>query len=42
MEVAELIDEILDRDLTIEVVGAPEFVDSNFVNGIEHLEVRVR
>ena len=29
-------------DLTIEVVGEPEFVDSNFVNGIEHLEVRIQ
>ena len=42
MEIAELIDEILDRELAIEVAGAAEFVDSNFVNGIEHLEVRVR
>ena len=42
LEIGELIDEILERELTIEVVGEPEFVDSNFVNGIEHLEVRVR
>lgn len=41
LELVELIDEILERELTIEVVGEPEFVDSNFVNGIEHLEVRV-
>ena len=42
LELAELIDEILDRNLEIEVIGEPEFVDSNFVNGIEHVEVRVR
>lgn len=42
LELVELIDEILERELTVEVVGEPEFVDSNFVNGIEHLEVRVR
>lgn len=41
LELVELIDEILDRNLSIEVVGEPEYVDSNFVNGIEHLEVRV-
>ena len=39
---AELIDEIVERNFTIEVAGEPEFVDSNFVNGIEHLEVRIR
>lgn len=42
LELAELIDEIVERDFTIEVAGEPEFVDSNFVNGIEHLEVRIR
>lgn len=41
LEIGELIDEILDRELTIDLVGEPEFVDSNFVNGIEHLQVRV-
>lgn len=41
LELAELIDEILARDLRVELVGQPEFVDSNFVNGIEHLEVRL-
>ena len=40
LEIGELIDEILQRNLSIEVVGEPEYVDSNFVNGIEHLEVR--
>ncbi|MGA9279619.1 cytochrome P450 [Ilumatobacter sp.] len=39
LEVAELIDEILDRDLSFDDVGEPEFVESNFVNGIEHLRV---
>jgi cytochrome P450 len=38
LEIAELIDEILDRDLTLKV-GEPEFVPSNFVNGIHRLEV---
>ena len=42
LELAELIDEIVERNFTIEVAGEPEFVDSNFVNGIEHLEVRIR
>ena len=41
LEIGELIDEILERELTIEVAGEPEFVDSNFVNGIEHLQVTV-
>ena len=40
LEIAELIDEILERDLRFEV-GAPEYTESNFVNGIEHLEVRL-
>lgn len=42
LELAELIDEIVERDFAIELAGEPEFVDSNFVNGIEHLEVRIR
>lgn len=41
LEIGELIDEILERNLTIDVVGEPEFVDSNFVNGIERLQVTV-
>jgi cholest-4-en-3-one 26-monooxygenase len=41
VEVAELIDEILDRDLVFDHVGDPQFVESNFVNGIEHLPVRL-
>ncbi|MGB3733747.1 MAG: cytochrome P450 [Ilumatobacter sp.] len=39
LEVAELIDEILDRDLDFDDVGEPEFVESNFVNGIERLRI---
>ena len=42
LELVELVDELLARDLHIDVVGEPEFVRSNFVNGIEHLEVAVR
>lgn len=42
LELAELIDEILRRDLQLEIVGEPTYVDSNFVNGIEHLAVRLR
>ena len=42
LEVAILLDEIAERGLRIEVVGEPEFVRSNFVNGIEHVEVRIR
>ena len=41
LELVELIDEILSRDLQLEVVGEATYVDSNFVNGIEHLEVTV-
>ena len=41
LELVELIDEILTRDLRLEVVGDPVFVDSNFVNGLEHVEVHV-
>jgi len=42
LELVELIDELLDRDRRIDVVGEPEFVRSNFVNGIERLDVVVR
>ncbi|MEM7286703.1 MAG: cytochrome P450 [Actinomycetota bacterium] len=41
LELVELVDEILARDLRFELVGEPTYVDSNFVNGIEHLEVRL-
>ncbi len=39
LEIAELIDEMLDRDLRFISLDAPVFVESNFVNGIEHLGV---
>ena len=42
LEVAILLDEITERGLQIEVVDEPEFVRSNFVNGIEHVEVGIR
>ena len=29
------------RDLRIEILGEPTYVDSNFVNGVERLGVRV-
>ncbi|MEZ5924037.1 MAG: cytochrome P450 [Hyphomicrobiaceae bacterium] len=41
LELAILIGEILKRNLKVEIVGAPEYVHSNFVNGIEHLDVRL-
>ena len=42
LEVAILIEEILDRGIRLELAGEPTYVDSNFVNGIERLQVRVR
>lgn len=41
LELEILIDEIVDRGLHFEIQGDPHYVDSNFVNGIEHLPVRV-
>jgi len=41
LEVAILIEEILERHLVFEL-GEPEFVPSNFVNGIEHLPVTIK
>ena len=41
LEISILVEEILKRDLRFDV-GTPEFVPSNFVNGIEHLPVTVR
>ncbi len=40
LEIAILIEEILRRNIRVEIVGEPEYVHSNFVNGLEHLEVR--
>ena len=42
LELAVLIEAILERGLKIELAAAPVHVDSNFVNGIEHLEVLVK
>ena len=39
LEIAELIDEMLDRSLRFASVDEPVFVESNFVNGIERLDV---
>ena len=39
LELAVLLEEILDRDLKISVRGCPDYVNTNFVNGIEHLDV---
>ncbi len=41
LEIVELIDELLERGVSFSSVGEPEYVESNFVNGIEHLEVRL-
>ena len=41
LELAVLIEEILDRGIRLELASEPTYVDSNFVNGIEHLEVGV-
>ncbi len=42
LELAILIDEIVGSDMTIEVIGEPRHVKSNFVNGIDSLLVRAR
>jgi len=39
LELAVLLEEILDRDLRIHLDEEPEFVSTNFVNGIEKLHV---
>ena len=41
LELAELIDEVLDRGWSFDRVGPPTYVDSNFVNGIERLPVEL-
>ena len=41
LEVAILIESILARGIDLRLAGDPVYVDSNFVNGIEHLEVEV-
>jgi cholest-4-en-3-one 26-monooxygenase len=42
LELAVLIEAILQRGIELELDGEPVYVDSNFVNGIEHLGVKVR
>ena len=42
LELAVLIEAILSRGIELRLAGDPDYVDSNFVNGIEHLEVEVR
>ena len=42
LEIAILIEELLRRDITLEVVGEPTFIDSNFVNGLESVQVRIK
>lgn len=39
LELVELLDEMADRRWRFQSVGSPRFVESNFVNGIESLEV---
>lgn len=41
LELAELIAEVLHRRLRLRSVSVPEYVESNFVNGIEHLTVEL-
>ena len=41
LELAALIEAILDRGIELELAGDPVYVDSNFVNGLEHLPVRI-
>ena len=41
LEISILIEEILRRDLRIEVIDEPEFIDSNFVNALASVKVRV-
>jgi cytochrome P450 len=41
LELSALLGEIVDRGLGITAAGEPEYVRSNFVNGIEHFNVRV-
>lgn len=39
LEITELITAMFDRNVEFSSIGSPEYVESNFVNGIEHLEV---
>ncbi len=42
LEIAILIEELLRREIQLEIVADPIYVDSNFVNGLESVQVRVR
>ena len=42
LEVAVLVEAILERGIELELRSDPVYVDSNFVNGIERLQVEVR
>ncbi|MDH6198609.1 cytochrome P450 [Mycobacterium frederiksbergense] len=42
IELTQLINEILDRGLKLDLAESPEYVSSNFVNGVEKLMVGVR
>ena len=41
IELVELVAEVMRRDLSMRVVGEPEMVSSNFVNGIQSLTVEL-
>ncbi len=41
LEMVELIDEMLERGLQLRSSSSPDYVESNFVNGIERLDVEV-
>jgi cytochrome P450 len=41
LELKALLSEISDRGIRCELAAPPEYVSSNFVNGIEHLEVNI-
>jgi len=41
LEITELLDEMFDRHIALEV-GEPRYTESNFVNGIERLDVTLR
>ncbi|AKS46140.1 Cytochrome P450 [Octadecabacter temperatus] len=41
IELKVLLEEILARDLKIEIDGEPEYVNTNFVNGVEVLNIRL-
>jgi len=41
LELAVLIEQVVERQLNVTTTGTPHYVRSNFVNGITHLEVAV-